>query len=249
MTWAIIARDSRSGLWGIALASRFFAAGAICLNTEAGVGAASIQSLPNPPLGPRALALLRLGYDAQTVRDMLVKSDAGIEMRQLHLMDGHGRTAAFTGTRCVGWAGHRAGPGMSVAGNMLAGPDIVERTWEAFASNPDLPFVDRLLAAMDAGEAAGGDKRGKQAAALCIQGAEPYRRLDLRVDDHPEPLAEIRRLHEVAKSRFLPFSRAFPTAEHPYGTTDREVAEGFVEDGAGKDLERVIPLPNDRTLA
>ena len=249
MTWAIIARDSRSGLHGIALASRFFAAGAICLNTEAGVGAASIQSLPNPPLGPRTLALLRLGYDAETVRDMLVKSDAGIEMRQLHLMDRHGRTAAFTGSGCVGWAGHRVVTGMSVAGNMLAGPDVVDRTCETYASNPDLPFVDRLLAAMDAGEAAGGDKRGKQAAALCVQGAEPYRRLDLRVDDHPEPLAELRRLHEVAKSRFLPFSRAFPTAEHPYGTTDREVAEGFVTAGAGKDLELVIPLPNDRTLA
>ena len=249
MTWAIIARDPRSGLYGIALASRFFAAGAICLNTEAGVGAASIQSLPNPPLGPRALALLRLGYDATTVRDMLMRSDPGIEMRQLHLMDRHGRAAAFTGSGCVGWAGHRAGDGWCVAGNMLAGPDVVDRTRETYATNPDLPFVDRLLAAMDAGEAAGGDERGKQAAALCIQGAEPYRRLDLRVDDHPEPLAELRRLHEVAKSRFLPFSRSFPTSEHPYGTTDREVAEGFVEEGAGKDLELVIPLPNDRSLA
>ena len=249
MTWAIIARDPRSGLFGIALASRFFAAGAICLNTQACVGAASIQSLPNPPLGPRALALLRLGYDAATVRDMLVRSDPGIEMRQLHLMDRHGRTAAFTGSGCVGWAGHRVGAGWCVAGNMLAGSDVVDRTCATYASNPDLAFVDRLLAAMDAGEAAGGDKRGKQAAALCVQGAEPYRRLDLRVDDHPEPLAELRRLHEVAKSRFLPFSRSFPTAEHPYGTTDREVAERFVEEGAGKDLELVIPLPNDRTLA
>ena len=113
MTFAIIARDPRSGLYGIALASRFFPAGAVCLNTEAGIGAASIQSLPNPPLGPRALGLLRLGYDAETVRDMLVRSDPGIEMRQLHLMDRHGRTAAFTGSGCVGWAGHRVVPGMS----------------------------------------------------------------------------------------------------------------------------------------
>ncbi len=249
MTWAVIARDSRSGLYGIALASRFFAAGSLCLYTEAGVGAVSIQSLPNPPLGPRALALLRMGYEAPAVRDMLVGSDSGIAMRQLHLMDRRGRTAAFSGAGCIDWAGHRTGTGMCVAGNMLAGPEVVDATFETLAANPDLPFVDRLLAAMEAGEAAGGDKRGKQSAALCIQGAEPYRRLDLRADDHPDPLAELHRLHDVAKSRFLPFSRACPTAEHPYGTTDRTVVEGFVEEGAGKDLEQVIPLPNDRTLA
>ena len=249
MTWAVVARDPRSGLYGIALASRFFAAGALCMYTEAGTGAASIQSLPNPTLGPRALALLRIGYEAAAVRDMLVGSDAGIAMRQLHLMDRHGRSAAFTGDGCIDWAGHREGTGMCVAGNMLAGPGVVDSTFETFAANADLPFVDRLLAAMEAGEAAGGDKRGKQAAALCIQGAEPYRRLDLRVDDHPDPLAELRRLHEVAKSRYLPFSRACPTAEHPYGILDRAVVERFVEEGAGKDLEQVIPLPKDRTLA
>ena len=250
MTYAVIARDARSGLYGIAVASKFFAVGAVCPYTEAGVGAASIQALPNPPLGPRALFLLRLGYDARTVREMLVSgADPGIGMRQVHLMDRHGGTAAHTGPDCIGWAGHRLGDGVSVAGNMLAGPRVVEDTFEAFLANESLPFVDRLLAAMAAGEAAGGDKRGRQSAALLVQGAEPYRRLDIRADDHPDPLAELHRLHAVAKSRFLPFSRGFATAERPHGVTDREVAEGYVAADAGKDLERVVPVPNDRTRA
>ena len=249
MTWSVIARDGRSGLYGIAVASRFFAVGAICPYTEAGVGVVSIQSLPNPSLGPQALSLLRIGYGPGAVRDMIVGSDSAISLRQLHLMDRHGQSAAFTGADCIDWAGSRQGDGVSVTGNMLAGPGVVDSTMEAFAANENPPFVDRLLAAMEAGEAAGGDKRGKQSAALAIQGAEPYRRLDIRADDHADPLAKLRRLHEVAKSRFLPFSRALPTAEHPYGIGDRTIVEGFVEEDAGKPLEEVVPLPNDRTRA
>ena len=244
MTWSLIALDPATGLHGIIIASRFFAVGAICPCTKAGVGAVSSQALPNPSLGPWALALMGEGLGAATARDMLVRADRGIDQRQIHMVDRDGGTAAFTGAECVDWCGHRSGDGVSLAGNMLAGAQVLDETLAVYEANADLHFCDRLLAAMDAGEAAGGDKRGKQSSALRIQGAEPYPRLDLRVDDHPDPLVELRRLYGVAKERFLPFSRAYPTAERPYGITDRAEIEALVERHAGEPLETVVPLPN-----
>jgi len=243
MTWSIIARDPATGLFGIAIASRFLAVGALCPWTEGGVGAVATQALVNPALGPRGLALMREGHRAPAVRDMLRDGDQGRAARQLHVIDGSGMTAAFTGEDCVPWAGHRAADSVSVAGNMLAGAAVVDQTLAAYRANLGEPFVERLLAAMDGGEAAGGDKRGKQAAALLIQGPEPYPRLDLRVDDHGDPLAELRRLYGIARERFIPFSRAFPTPERPYGLTDRDYIEKIIERDAGKPLSLDAPLP------
>ncbi|MGH6914836.1 MAG: DUF1028 domain-containing protein [Geminicoccaceae bacterium] len=242
MTWSIVAKDQATGLFGIAIATRFFAVGALCPYAEARTGAVSTQALVNPTLGPRALALLREGLSAADTLAMLVRADEGRAQRQVHLVDRHGRAAAHTGEECIDWAGHRTGEGVSVAGNMLAGPQVVGETFAAYQSGLGLPFVERLLAAMDAGEAAGGDKRGKQSAALLIQGEEPYPRLSLRVDDHPEPLAELRRLYGVARERFIPFSRGFPTSERPYGIIDRALIERIIERDAGKPLERDAPI-------
>jgi uncharacterized Ntn-hydrolase superfamily protein len=236
MTWSIIARDPATGWFGIGIATRFFAVGALCPLAEAGVGAVCSQALPNPALRQRALALLREGIAAPAAAPMLLAMDEGRDHRQLHLVDRHGRTGAFTGADCIDWCGQRAEAGVSVAGNMLAGPAVVERTLASYLASAELPLVERLLAALEAGEAAGGDKRGRQSAALLVQGHEPYPRLDLRVDDHPAPLDELRRLYAVAQQRFIPFSHALPTAARPNGRADREALELYIGRNAGRPL-------------
>ncbi len=152
----------------------------------------------NPSLGPHGLALLREGYPAPAALDVLMRADPGQATRQVHMIDAKGQTAAYTGAYCIDWAGQREGEAVSVAGNILVGPAVIEDTLAAYRANMDTPFVERLLLAMDAGEAAGGDKRGRQSAAVVIQGPEPYRCLDLRADHHTEPLVELRRLYDAA---------------------------------------------------
>ena len=239
MTWSLLARDSATGLLGIAIASRFFAVGSLCPHAAAGVGAASTQALMNPLLGPLALDAMRAGEAPEAACVRLVAADEGRDQRQLHLLAADGRTGAHTGSACVDWCGHRSAPGVSVAGNMLAGAAVVEDTLSAFVEGEDLPLVDRLLAAMAAGEAAGGDKRGRQSAAILVQGEEPYPRLSLRADDHPDPLAELERLHAAARERFIPFSAAFPTSGRPHGLLDRGALDVLIERDAGKPL---VPL-------
>lgn len=236
MTYSILARDRHTGLLGVAIASRFFAVGALCIHAEGRIGVASTQALMNPTLGPRSLALLREGLPPAVVCEQLIAGDEGREQRQLHVLDHHGRAAAHTGDACVDWCGHRTAENVSVAGNMLAGEGVVGDTLERFRAGAELPIVERLLAAMRAGEAAGGDKRGRQSAALLVQGPEPWSRLSLRADDHSDPLAELERLYEVAKERFIPFSSAFPTPERPYGLLDRAALDALIERERGKPL-------------
>jgi len=144
------------------------------------------------------------------------------------MVDAAGRVAAHTGSKCIEWCGHVAGDGFSVAGNMLAGSKVVELCARAYEDNANLSFAERLIAAMEAGEAAGGDKRGKQAAALIIYTTEDYPFLDLRVDDHPEPLAELRRLHGVSLERYQPFLSCLASARSAAGVTDRAVIEAEI---------------------
>ena len=243
MTWSILARDSESELFGLAVASKFFAVGALCPWSGGPHGAAMSQALPNPELGHRALGLLAEGHRAGDVVTMLTGMDAGIDQRQFHVLDAAGGTAAHTGASCVDWCGHRSEPGVSVAGNMLAGPEVVAETLATWRANPDLPIVERLIAAMQAGENAGGDKRGKQSIALRIQGPEVFPRLDLRVDDHQDPIPELRRLYDVAKERFIPFSAGMPRAGRPFGILDRAVTDRIIERDAGKPLAARIDLP------
>ena len=224
MTWSIVARDS-SGALGVAVASRFFAVGALCPHARAGVGALATQALVNPTLAPSGLDLLAEGLVAERVVDALVAADPGRDVRQIHLIGAAGPAAAYTGAMCIDWCGHVAADDFSVAGNMLAGPRVVDDTADAYRRNAHLPFAERLLAALDAGEAAGGDKRGKQAAALRIVTTESYPLLDLRVDDHADPLAELRRLHDKSLERFQPFVACLPTRADPRGIVDRDVIE------------------------
>lgn len=229
MTWSIVARDPATGAFGIAVATRFFAVGALCIHGDGGIGALATQALINPTFGPRGLRLLREGLDARTVVDALVAADPGRGARQLHVMDARGGLAAHTGADCVPWCGHLARDGVSVAGNMLAGPQVIEETARAFEAAATLPFPRRLIAALKAGEAAGGDSRGKQSAALRIHTTEEYPALDLRVDDHPDPLAELERLEAVSRERFVQFARFFATRSDPGGVFDRAVIEAAIE--------------------
>jgi uncharacterized Ntn-hydrolase superfamily protein len=183
MTWSILARDTE-GRFGIAIASKFFSVGSLCMHTQAGVGVLATQALMNPLYGPQGLALLAQGLSAQAVVNALTSADAGQAQRQLHVLPARGPAAAHTGSACVDWCGHTQRDGLSVAGNMLAGPRVIEATAEAFAASAGQPLALRLISAMQAGEAAGGDKRGKQSAALRILGLQDYTELDLRVDDH-----------------------------------------------------------------
>jgi uncharacterized Ntn-hydrolase superfamily protein len=225
MTWSIIARDANGAL-GVAVASRFFAVGALCPHARSGVGALSTQALVNPRYGPLGLDLLASGMAALDAVASLTASDDGRDHRQLHIVDAQGRTAAHTGAACIDWCGHIAGEAFSVAGNMLVGPQVLQATAAAFASGAGtLSFAERLLAGLDAGDAAGGDKRGKQAAALLIFTTEDYPALDLRVDDHPEPFIELRRLHDKSLERYQPFVACLPTEARPAGTTDRAAIE------------------------
>ena len=211
MTWSIVARDA-SGALGVAVASRFFAVGALCPHARSGVGALSTQALVNPCYGPRGLDLIESGMAPLDVLASLTDADDGRDHRQLHMVDGEGRVAAHTGAACIDWCGHLAGEGFSVAGNMLTGPHVLYATAAAFAAGSgSLSFAERLLAALDAGDAAGGDKRGKQAAALLIFTTEEYPALDLRVDDHIEPFIELRRLHDKGLERYQPFVACLPT--------------------------------------
>lgn len=228
MTWSIIARD-RKGALGVAVASRFFAVGALCPYARGNVGAVSTQALVNPGYGPAGLDLLARGLAPSAVVDALIAGDPGRAVRQVHVMDARGRSAAYTGDQCVGWCGHINGDGYSIAGNMLAGAGVLEATAEAFRAQAQVDFALRLITAMDAGEAAGGDKRGRQAAALRIVTTEDYPLLDLRVDDHDDPLAELRRLHAKSLERFQPFVACLPTRTNPAGVTDRTVIEREIE--------------------
>ena len=227
MTWSILARDDK-GQFGVAIASRFFAVGALCVHTRRGVGALSTQALMNPLYGPAGMEQLSRGLAAHEVVNHLTNADEGRAQRQLHILPAIGAPAAHTGAACVDWCGHLLFDDFSVAGNMLAGPAVLESTAQAFRDSVGVPLAERLLFAMACGEAAGGDKRGKQAAALRIHGDEDYPSLDLRVDDHAEPIAELHRLYEKSLERYQPFMACLPGRHDATGITDRNEIEARV---------------------
>src|SRR5437763_2450938 len=225
MPWSIIARDKNTGQFGIAVATRFFAVGALAPHLKSRVGAIATQALVNVFYGTEGLRLLEQGAGVKEVVATVTAADAGRDHRQVHAIDAQGRTAAYTGANCVDWCGDLAGDNFSVAGNMLTGSRVIEDTATAYAKNAALPFARRLIAAMRAGEAAGGDKRGKQSATLVIYGEEDWPDLSLRVDDHAEPLAELDRLEHVSRERFTHFMGMLPRRGDRVGITDRDMIE------------------------
>ncbi|HTF77772.1 MAG TPA: DUF1028 domain-containing protein [Bradyrhizobium sp.] len=229
MTWSIIARDDMTGQFGIAVATRFFAVGARVPHIAAGLGGIATQALVNPYYGIDGLKLLREGRSPRDIVETLIAADSGHESRQLHILDASGRVAAHTGRDCVDWCGHVEGNGYSIAGNMLAGASVLDDTAQAYIRGEKLPFAQRLIAAMRSGEAAGGDKRGRQSAALVIYGDEEWSALDLRVDDHTDPLAELERLEQISRERWVHFRKYLPTRQNPAGITDRETIDAGIE--------------------
>jgi len=229
MTWSIIARDPFTGQIGIAVATKFFAVGARVPHIAAGHGGIATQALVNPYYGIDGVKLLREGRTPRETVETLIAADSGRESRQLHIMDASGRIAAHTGSECVDWCGHIEGKGFSIAGNMLAGARVLDDTAKAYIGSQALPFAQRLIAAMRSGEAAGGDKRGRQSAALLIYGEEEWSDLDLRVDDHTDPLAELQRLEAVSRERWVHFRQFLPSRKNPAGITDRATIDASIE--------------------
>ncbi len=198
-TFSIVAVDPKTGDLGVAVASKFLAVGSVVPYAQAGIGAIATQAFANTTYGPKGLALLKKGLTPQQVLKQLLAADKDREHRQVGIVDAKGRAAAFTGKKCLPWAGHIVGKGYAVQGNILAGEQVVRAMAKAFETTQG-ELAERLMAALEAGEAAGGDARGKQSAALLVvrkgggYGGFDDRYIDLRVDDHPEPVKELRRL-------------------------------------------------------
>ena len=199
MTFSIVARDPQNGWLGMATASRALAAGAAGRHIELGVGAIASQAFANPYLAIDGLKLMEDGLPAERVVERVISSDVGRDLRQLGIVDHEGRVAAYTGERCIPWAGHLIGGGYVCLGNILEGEDVVKAMATAFERGGGDPLYERLMLALEAGEQAGGDRRGRQAAGIEVLAEEEYALCDLRVDDHPDPVAELRRVLEVFK--------------------------------------------------
>ncbi len=207
-TYSIVACDLEAGRWGVATQSKFLGVGSIVPWAEPRVGAVATQSYANPRYGPDGLALLREGMSAQEAVDRLTSADEGREQRQLGVVDAKGDSATFTGSECHDWAGGRTGPGYAAQGNILVSGATVDAIAESFESTGGAPLEERLMDALDAGQAAGGDSRGQQSAALLVVEKDGgYAGLsdvvfDLRVDDHERPLEELRRLYGLHVALF-----------------------------------------------
>lgn len=223
MTFSISARCARTGMLGVAVSTAVPAVGGICPFIKPGVGAISTQSWVNPYLGIDGIALLDGGLAAQETLNRLIADDPGRDVRQIGIVDAKGRTAVHTGAACVDWAGHITGDGFTVQGNMLVGEATVERMAQAAEATASLTLPERLMLVLEAGQAAGGDKRGRQSAALKVYNIEHFPWLDLRVDEHRNPVAELRRVFEVALQQLLPFVKGMPSRQDPLGGIPAEV--------------------------
>ncbi|MCS6890199.1 MAG: DUF1028 domain-containing protein [Rhodovarius sp.] len=225
MTWSLLARDPQTGALACAVATCNLAVGASVPFLRSGVGAVATQSITNRYLGPAVLDGLARGLSPDLALAGAIATDLGRRLRQVHVLDAAGRAAAWTGDRCVAHAGALSGPGWSLAGNMLAGPEVLSATAETFLGRADLPLPERMLAAMQAGERAGGDRRGRQSAAIRLVSTEDFPDLDLRVDDHADPLAELARLLGLWRQMVAPRLEERPRRADPAGLIDLEVIE------------------------
>ncbi len=237
MTWSIVAHDPPSGAFAVVVATCAFAVGASCPFVRAGVGAVSTQSMTNRYLGPAILDALARGIAPAAAIEGALAGDAGAHLRQVHAVDRFGRSAAWTGRHCVTWCGSQSAPHVGVAGNMLAGEAVVADTMAAMvgpgAGQGDLPT--RLMQAMLAGERAGGDRRGRQSAAMLLTTTEDFPDLNLRVDDHGDPLGELARLLGLWTRDVQPLLATRPRKADPAGVTDLDAIEaGWI--GRGLDL-------------
>ena len=230
MTFSIAACDRRTGMFGVCISTRFPAVGAITTFARARVGAVVTQARANPLLACDGLDLLERGYDAEEVLGALVDSDYEPQRRQLVVVDAGCGVAVHTGTAADHYRGHFSGLGFAAAGNLLVCERTLLSMLEAYEAAREEGLAERLVRSLEAGQAAGGDRRGRQSAALRVVNTEPYPYLDLRVEDHSDPVAELRRVYEVAKVELLPFVEALPTRENPEVEMGEEIRGTLIPD-------------------
>ncbi|KNY19529.1 DUF1028 domain-containing protein [Methylobacterium sp. ARG-1] len=252
-TFSIAAHCSRTGQLGVAVASAVPAVGGLCPYIRAGIGAVTTQSWVNPYLALRILDGLAGGQTSDAALAAALKIDDRSDLRQIGLVDAGGAAAAWTGAGCTAEAGHRTGPGYAVQGNMLAAPGVIDAMVRAFETGAGCDLDERLMRALEAGDDAGGDRRGKQSAALKIVAREDYPCLDLRVDEHAAPVAELRRILAVARRQLVPFVAGMPRKDGPAGALPEDVAAmllrppaerpGAVAPGAIDPLHAIVGLP------
>jgi len=206
-TFSMVGRCERTGELGVCVSTAVPAVGSVVPHVELGVGAIATQATTNVMYGIRGLQLLKLGLSPETVLKALLAEDEKREVRQVSIIDSLGRNVAHTGTEAVEWKGHRLGRNYVVAGNMLVGPQVIQAMAVRFESS-DGSLEDRLMSVLEAGQAAGGDKRGRVSAALVVKKINPEGKLrpyvDLRVDDHPDPVRELRRIFDAYKAKYFP---------------------------------------------
>ena len=224
-TFSIIARCPRTGQLGVAVASAVPAVGSMCPFIVSGVGAVSTQSWVNPYLALTTLAQLENGAAAIDALSAALAGDEASGFRQLGVVDGSGATAAHTGGECTPWAGEALGMGVAVIGNMLTGPEVLRAMAAAFEDKKSEDLAERLMSALEAGDAAGGDKRGKQSAALRVHADEVYAFIDIRVDEHAEPISELRRVLRIARAQLVPFIAGMPKRGSPAQPAPVEVTQ------------------------
>ncbi len=231
-TYSIVAHDARSGVWAVGVQSKFLAVGSVVPHAQSQVGAIATQAWANPTFGPNGLRLLQSGLSAEETLRTLIESDPGREHRQLGIVDRSGQSAAWTGEACMAWAGHETGPSFTCQGNIRAGPAVVADMARTFRdSDPHRPLGERILDCLTAAEAAGGDRRGRQSAALLVvKAGAGYnglsdRYIDLRVDDDPEPLDKLSRLLRL---HHLHFDKPAPEQLKPLAQCDPDrILEGL----------------------
>ena len=228
MTLSIVAHCERTGQLGVAAVTGLPGVGKLLSWADARVGALATQGWVNPYLGIDGLAMLSTGHTAAGALQAVTQLDGDRELRQVGIVDGRGRAAAWTGGRCATYAGDVQGDGWTVQGNLLEALGALEACGEAFTARPDDDLVDRLMAALEAGEAAGGDRRGARSATVLVVATEHYPLWDIRVDDHDDPLAELRRMQHLFAEKVLPHVLALPTREKLSGTLSFDEPTGLV---------------------
>ena len=210
MTFSIVAHCLRTGQLGVSVATAVPAVGSMCPYVKSGVGAVSTQSWVNPYLAVESLRLMEAGKSGPEALDIVMAKDEGRDLRQIGIVDAQGRSMAWSGKSCTDWFGQIVEPHFAVQGIMLVSAPTIEAMAEAFRMSEPLDLVERLMLALEAGEAAGGDKRGRQSASLRVHHIKDYALVDLRVDEHHHPVAELRRVFNIAKLQLLPFVEGMP---------------------------------------
>jgi uncharacterized Ntn-hydrolase superfamily protein len=221
-TFSIVGRCDRTGQMGVAVTTADVGAGRLITFADAGVGAVAVQSWPNVYAAMDALKHMASGMSCADALDAVTRGDPDRELRQFGMVDTNGVGVSWTGVDCTDWAGHITGPGFAAQGNMLVGPETVNELAREFQENYGDDLSLRLLKALAAGQAAGGDKRGRQCAALYVVGTEQFPLWDLRVDENPDPVAELQRIYPIAQAQLLPFVEGLPTRANPRGSLSNE---------------------------